>query len=61
MARSPFVYVESPLERIVDYHAGGLAVHFGDGAGPPVEPPPETHSRRRMIKRQRADELSEAV
>jgi hypothetical protein len=49
-------YVESPLERIVAVHwAGGLAVHFGEKAGPPVEPPPPT---LRVKRRARADELS---
>jgi hypothetical protein len=33
--RAPGVYVESPLDRIVNVNFGGLAVEFGDGAGAP--------------------------
>jgi hypothetical protein len=54
MAQSKADYVESPLERIVAVHwAGGLAVHFGEKAGPPVEPV----VRARLVRGPKADEL----
>ena len=33
-------YRENPPEHLKEVHWGGLAVHFGAGAGPDVEPPP---------------------
>jgi hypothetical protein len=38
-------YVEFPFDRITEVHWGGIAVHFGDGAGPPIASPPV---RRRL-------------
>jgi hypothetical protein len=49
------VYVESPLDRIVDVHFGGLAVHFGEKDQPPVEPAPEM--RKRLVRGPGRDEL----
>jgi hypothetical protein len=40
-------YVEFPFDRITEVHWGGLAVEFGEGAGPPVDPPPAVRLTRR--------------
>lgn len=42
-------YIESPVEQIINVHWGGLAVHFGAGAGPakPIPPAPTLPGARR--------------
>lgn len=41
-------YVENPPEHLKEVHwAGGLAVEFGAGSGPPADPPTSAAGRHR--------------